>query len=655
MKRRMQGRKYIIIICLMSMLSLMAQDLCAQVRSVDSLVVRGDRLRNEYRFDESVEAYFNAMEMEIDSVKRSHIADKMLMAENGKSMTGFVYSPVVVARHRFSVKEFFLYYPLRDSSWRAVPNQLDSSSVHPYAQAIYAPDDEEIIYFSAEDSDGIRNIYMTQLRDSLWTRPALLNEEMTSYGDEVYPTVSADGKAMYFASNGLYGVGGYDIYVSYWDETMSDWSAPVNMGFPYSSPADDFLFVNSEDGRYTMFASNRACSKDSVFVYVFDYEPVPVRKEMTDPHQLLELSKLKPVENVKRMNDATVVRADISENAETKMYKEKSLQIRALRDSVSVYEAQITSDRDRLSKSTNPTERQNLTYSLLLKEKRSLELRAMLDRTVAERQEMELLFLMSGMDVDSAKLLEEAERESIGELTSYVFTRMNMGSDLDLDMVKPAPVVEKPVVEESTPEPKFDYTFKILPQGQFAEDNTIPADVIYQIQIFSTTHKAKVKDLKGLSPVFLRKTESGRYNYRVGAFTTYNEVLSNLNKVKKVGFRTAFIVAYIDGKEVKVSKARAREAELEKEKEMQIKIEYLYDVRIYPEGGELDPVVLDGIIQQAAGKDIAKSEDERGALVYVIGPYSDEVKAQSLVDFIQAMGGGKVVLRKTPKTPVESL
>ena len=93
---------------------------------------------------------------------------------------------------------------------KAAPVKWDQDIVynHPYAQAIYAPDDEEIIYFSAEDSDGIRNIYMTQLRDSLWTRPALLNEEMTSYGDEVYPTVSADGKAMYFASNGLYGVGG---------------------------------------------------------------------------------------------------------------------------------------------------------------------------------------------------------------------------------------------------------------------------------------------------------------------------------------------------------------------------------------------------------------------------------------------------------------
>ena len=622
------------------MLSAAVHTLCAQSLGVGDLVVRGDLFRSEYRFYEAADSYFKAMEMESDSVRRSRIGEKMLMAENGKSMTGFVYSPMVVARHRFSLKDFFLYYPLPDNSWRAAPNQLDTSATNPFAQAVYAPEGDEIIYFSAEDSEGIRNIYMTQLRDSLWTLPALLNEDMTSSADEIYPVVSPDGSALYFASAGLYGVGGYDIYVSYWDDAISDWGAPVNMGFPYSSPADDFLFVNSADGRYTMFASNRDCSKDSVFVYVFEYEPVPVRKEIADPGKLRELSRLIPVETAKRMNDATVVRADIPESADTRIYKEKSLQIRALRDSVSRYESAIQSDREKLSKSTNPTERQNLTFSLLQKEKRSMELRSMLDRTVAERQDLELRFLMSGKSFDSGKLLAEAERETVGELSSYVFSRMNMGSDLNLNMVKPVVVVEE------EPEEKFDYTFRILPEGQFAEDHTIPQGVIYQIQIFSTTYKAKVKDLKGLSPVFERKTESGRYTYRAGAFTTYNEVLSNLNKVKRVGFKGAYIVAYIDGKEVKVPKARAQEALIEAEP---VKEEFLYDIRIYPEGGELDPVVLGGIMQQSAGKDVARSEDEKGLAIYVVGPYTDEAKAQSLADFIKAMGGGKVVLRKTPK------
>ena len=58
----------------------------------------------------------------------------------------------------------------------------------------------------------------------------------------------------HFASKGLYGVGGYDLYVSELDKETGDWSIPVNMGFPYSSPYNDFLLVNSEDGKYTFNA-----------------------------------------------------------------------------------------------------------------------------------------------------------------------------------------------------------------------------------------------------------------------------------------------------------------------------------------------------------------------------------------------------------------
>ena len=113
---RMQRQKNKFIISLLFILSVAVHDLCAQSLSVSELVVQGDGFRNEYRFDDAIEAYFKAMEMETDSLRRSQIGEKMLMAENGKSMTGFVYSPMVVSRHRFSAKDFFLYYPLRDSS-----------------------------------------------------------------------------------------------------------------------------------------------------------------------------------------------------------------------------------------------------------------------------------------------------------------------------------------------------------------------------------------------------------------------------------------------------------------------------------------------------------------------------------------------------------
>ena len=75
--------------------------------------------------------------------------------------------------------------------------------------------------------------------DTVWSVPVAEPALSTSSGNEIFPLLSSDGKTMYFSSDGFYGVGGYDLYKSIWDESSKSWSAPQNLGFPYSSPADD--------------------------------------------------------------------------------------------------------------------------------------------------------------------------------------------------------------------------------------------------------------------------------------------------------------------------------------------------------------------------------------------------------------------------------
>ena len=85
------------------------------------------------------------------------------------------------------------------------------------------------------------------------------------------------------------------------------------MGFPYSSPADDFLFINSDDGNYSIFASNRECQADSVWVYVLEFDNMPVRKAVDDPEELKALAALNPQREEERINAKTGVEADIPE------------------------------------------------------------------------------------------------------------------------------------------------------------------------------------------------------------------------------------------------------------------------------------------------------------------------------------------------------
>ena len=243
-----------------------------------------------------------------------------------------------------------------------------------------------------------------------------------------------------------------------------------------------------------------------------------------------------------------------------------------------------------------------------------------MDVEVAKLQKIEMEFLFSGVVIDPDKLLAEAEREIVGGNVGYAFSKMNMGQPLILNMEKP--------------EPKFDYSLKVLDVGQFAEDNTIPSGIKYQIQIFSTVKKASLRDLKGLSPVFETRSESGRYTYRVGLFNTYADVLSKLNTVKKAGFRKAFVVGYVDGKEMKVAKVREQEERRKKAGPS------FCNVIIVPDPSAFDDVAMEAVVQQAAGKDVAR-QDKDGQTVYSVGPFSDKAQAENLAVFVNGMGYGK--------------
>ena len=181
----------------------------------EELVAKADSLRKEYRFQEALQLYRSvagsilghqedstALSPE-DSLLLEKIQSRRIMAENGLSMKQYVSEPVVVARHVFSAEDFYLFYPMPDRSWRPVPNPLDSIPGHRFVNATYVPEGSTDIYFSAEDGTGVRNLYHTHLEDSLWTVPVLLDEGLTSSGDEIFPVVSPDGKTIYFSSAGL--------------------------------------------------------------------------------------------------------------------------------------------------------------------------------------------------------------------------------------------------------------------------------------------------------------------------------------------------------------------------------------------------------------------------------------------------------------------
>ena len=343
----------------------------------------------------------------------SPVSQRQLEADNYKVLTQYAARPVVVAQKRVPRQDFFLWYShLEDRGWGSDQNWYPAETTELYLTRRTPAGDYEIVRSEPVD-------------DTLWSVPEPVCEEAVSPGNEVFPMLSPDGRRLYFSSDGLFGMGGYDLYVATWNPERQVWGPVQNLGFPFNSQADDLLFCDTPDGRYSLLASNRSCGQDSMVIYVL-------------------------------------------------------------------------------------------------------------------RQE--------------TPIFAPVRAEEAGRLASLAITDPDSGYRFEKHGFGPVPKI---LFEE--PVEVFDYAFSTTGPGAFAEDNKLPSGLVYQIQLFVSGSKPSLRQIKGISPVYVHAQRSGKKLCAAGLFRTYAEAERALPAVRKL-FPTAFIIAFDNGQPLALSKARKKES-----------------------------------------------------------------------------------------------
>ncbi len=118
-------------------------------------------------------------------------------------------------------------------------------------------DGRQLIFTSCRGRAGFGgcDLFLSEKRGDEWSVPVNLGPGVNSGYWESQPSLSADGRTLYFISDRKGGLGGKDIYVSY-KNNNGDWSKAENLGPGINTRADDlspFIHVN---GRTLFFASN---------------------------------------------------------------------------------------------------------------------------------------------------------------------------------------------------------------------------------------------------------------------------------------------------------------------------------------------------------------------------------------------------------------
>lgn len=429
-----------------------------------------DSLHGNYQFRRAIQLCDELISESPDSLVRVYAAELLSNSESGFDFTSTVAVPTVIARQKFTLRDFFLYYPFPDRSWhdlRSSEGLRDSLQTLSAPKALgilpdiaYFQEDDDIIYFHSPDTLGHMKIY-SSVKDTLWSRPrqvfapkdslsaakdstlfvsALRDSTTTPFvSDEIFPVLSADQRSLYFSAKRKDSAGGYDLYESVWSEADSCWTEPVNLGFPYSSVDNDYLYMNTDDGRYIVFASDRGCTKDSVYVYVLEYEFTPQRQRITDSEKLRRIMELAPSDGTDVVDAGSAVGGGIPENADTKRYMEKMADVRHFRDLLDNTNRKLDEMREEFALSDDVERRQELTSRILETEAEIPQIQSSLDKAASEVQKIEMEFLFSGVVIDYDLLSSEASRKIVGESSRYVFRERKMGGDLKLEFVQEVP------------------------------------------------------------------------------------------------------------------------------------------------------------------------------------------------------------------------
>jgi len=104
---------------------------------------------------------------------------------------------------------------------------------------------------------GIDIFMSKKLPGGSWSIPVNLGPTINTQYDEMFPVISADGKTLYFASQGHKSMGGYDVYKSQWNEQFSRWDRPENLGYPINTTMDNFTFCPTDNPRHAYTAQLR--------------------------------------------------------------------------------------------------------------------------------------------------------------------------------------------------------------------------------------------------------------------------------------------------------------------------------------------------------------------------------------------------------------
>jgi tetratricopeptide (TPR) repeat protein len=432
-------------------------------------------------------------------------------------------------------------------------------------------------YFSGYSKNGKDGAQIFRVRKGTgksWGDPKELSA-LNSAGNEILPYYDPIENDLYFASDGRYGVGGYDLYRSHYDVERDQWTEPVNLGFPVNSVADEYLLLPGADLGLVLFFSTRQGTDSTVTVYRVHLVEPKKKTALNNDKQLREIAQLGGVaeemragleassppvqmtyaETSTERNELPAMVTVIPEDASVPAYQETlalALNHQVVSDSLKDL---ASNARIQVRESDDPNDRWVWQKQIMVWEKRARDEEQMADQLYVQ-MEHERSMQSDRPAVNPPETIE-VDRE-LGDLTVYRYTEPESGTKGESGTQPPAAY--------TTPASTRIMRFDILSQPPYSAVNPIPMDVavppgtFYRIQLGVFADALDPGTYGGISPItgeYLK--DRGLVKYYAGKFSRYEDASSALPRIHSQGYEDAFIVAWYNGTQVSTQKAKQLE------------------------------------------------------------------------------------------------
>lgn len=234
------------------------------LRSGDRYVLKhfflGESYMALWRNQEAVESYEKYLELAANQDRTKHIDEQITLAQKRLRYLRRVENIAVIGYEELSKSNFLDSYKLSNNA------------------GILSQDTLGLVTFTLQRGDKCFFTIKSDSASLIATRFRLLNkwgnadtlpEVVNISTKQNYPYCLNDGITLYFASDHPSGMGGMDIYVTRYNTATETFTTPENLGFPFNSTGNDYMYAVDEEKGIGYFATDRFSSKDSVRVYSF--------------------------------------------------------------------------------------------------------------------------------------------------------------------------------------------------------------------------------------------------------------------------------------------------------------------------------------------------------------------------------------------------